>query len=411
MGKSAGAAMLGSVVFTPPSSDNTAVLTYLGPSPLRRSDLSASAVLPRQWRADNPILKAPPFLIETHTGDRERSARAAIFLAEMETERARDEKVTVGAQTTARAKPVVLAVDSDTALIMQIAADGTLRVRAIGARAAEVLSLGKATHVGISEDRYPFLESGRSDVLLSGDAAVISPEGSVMNVQLDAERKARLTGSITSDRPITECLGRWVGNLLSGRDSRLRESRSRLLLRASVTTQNGNETELIDVEDSRSSYAYLTGTITTLPGTGCGLWQSRAFDFRGGQPENRLNLARYALAAGKADWAFALSENSTVLVQSARAIATTDAGDARSDASLFVQDVRRAQYRHTAQYVYRELGATHPVQIGGWFNGTFHIVPPGYSLVLEVKGDDREGEPLLCPTRHSSPERVNRGCR
>lgn len=411
MGKSAGAAMLGSVVFTPSSSDNTAVINYLGPRPFRGSDFQPGSLLPEQKQTIAESRLPTAFLIETHTGDRERAARGAVFLAELEAEFKHPQiSDGAGARVLAPRRPVVLAVDSDTGLVIQFTDGGLMHVRTIGARAVEILTFGRKTRTGVSDEGFPFVESGRSDLLLAGDTAIISADGRVTEVQPQRQMPPAPNPNVLEDKPMSLCLEKWNGQILSGQDAAVRDTRSRVRYRAAVPSDSEGDADLVDVEDSRAAYAYLTGTVRTAPGAGCGFWQSRAFDFRGGQPENRLNLARFGLASGAVDLAFSLSEYSSVRVQSSRSIVATDDGDERSSASLFVQDARDARLRRVASYVYKEFGARSPVQIGGWVDATFHIVPPGFSLELEPGRESKDDHRILCPAGHRSAPSGVAGC-
>lgn len=411
MGKSAGAAMLGSVVFTPSSSDNTAVLNYLGPHPLRSSDFRPGALLLKQMSASAADQSSPAFLIETHTGDRERAARAAIFLAALEAGfKQRKIPAKSGAGETTPFRHVVLAIDSDTGLVIQFTKEGSLHLRTIGARAVEILSFGAQSRSDISHDGFPFIESGRSDLLLDGDESIISADGRVMHVEPKRKHPPTPASYTRGDRPITLCLEKWSGKILSGRDLSVRDLRSRVRYHASVSDSGSGYPDLVDVEEKSAAYAYLTGTVRSASGPGCGYWQSRAFDFRSGQPENRLNLARFGLASGRVDLAFSLSEHSSIRVESSRSIITTDEGEERSSASIFVQDVRNARFRRVANYIYKDFGARAPVQIGGWVGATIHIVPPGFSLKLEPAREIKEGRRLLCPKNLHGMQSGAEGC-
>lgn len=376
MGKSAGAAIQGSWIFTPASDAITATEEYLKGRSLSASDLTLSDFV-------SEAAELPAFLIETHVGDRERSARGAVFLAELQ-ERMRKDQLDQGGSR----HPAILAVDSDTAAIIRIdPATNDLMLEVVGFRAVEILSVDEDTHIARSPSGdWPEITSGRSDLLLSGARARLSQRGKVLTIQHQRPERSVSEEPKRPRQSLAECVSGWVGDSILGSEFSVRRKRSRIWF---DVPQKGRKTPL-DIEDPEASYAYLTGSVRMLrnPRTGCGLWLSRAFDSRSGQAENRLNLTRYALASGEVDWAFSVHEESRVDILSSQRFAFLAAGSGEYDIgrSSFVLDLRQATHRQVADLVYQELGGGEPLQTGQWTGARFFLLPPGSQLHIAGSG-------------------------
>ena len=308
----------------------------------------------------------PAFYIETHVGDRERTARALSLLASWDDlqkdSRASLQTQHVPASSSRKQKALGIAVDADTGVLIRFDATSQIWVGEVyGARVAEFLSPTANSQVGLNSQNQPFATSYSSNALLSGGKITLSGSGRGNVLVHNA-------GALTAPAS-----GSCSNKLPSSVDGKYDED----ALKASQVAFDA-----LDPATGKSGdfnvvqYAYLSGDLVVKNGSGCGYWQSNAFNPDYGRPENRLNAQRFALGAGLASFAVAVPPSMEVRASgrgsSMRFVARSGAGS-----SSLVYDVSHASQRTVGKYIYKELGASKPIQVGGWENGTVHLIPAG----------------------------------
>ena len=409
-GKSAGAAVLGKWVFAPKDDRDAVVASFLGDAPVADFEMR-----------DQPLLQLgswfPEVLFETHAGDRERSARAAVLLGYLQ-ERLKPSASQISRRADDRAQqPLVFAVDSDTAAVLQYVPNtGLWKLTVLGYRAVEIQSIDELTTFSSGRGGRIEVANLRSDLLGPQDVVWFDPKGELVGFgssmqQLDGQARFGMGSHANS---LKTCLASWAGQEIRGADIAAREERSSFWFKALVQPalalprlvsepvsfsethlkSRVGSTDFLSIEEVE--YAYLKGLVKefqhpsasgqkvaagdsalgAVNRQGCGLWLTRAFNADFGHPENRLNLLRYGLSKKLADVAFSVSEQTDIEILPDGGVAVT--GD--SDLSLFVIDARFARERTVSNIVYSELGASAPMQIGRYFEGRLHLIGPGGAI-------------------------------
>lgn len=359
MGKSAGAAILGSLVFLPVEDTPTEAVEYLRPVILDRKTLS-----PSLWATQ---LKQPfAYYIETHTGDRERLVRATAMLAHMKKN-----------YPEFNGNLFSVAVDSDTAALVRIF-PGTsnsqwkLRIEVAGARNVEVIYPKPQTIVGFTKRGSPVVSGAKSDLLLPGDVWESHFSSSGAQFPKDEGGTAGTPAAWTSN-----CL-----NQLEGKGPFDTSDPASLQTAGGVSlvARDPNSQEVKSIE--QFPYAYLTGRMEFKRESGCGYFSPSSFA-NVGQPENRLYGSRFILSQRVAPWSVQASpgleiwaEKQTKIPQQPVGIRLKERNSQLASSSYLVQDISQASFFKAANYVYSELeNNAKPLQTGGWRGGMVHLVP------------------------------------
>lgn len=388
MGKSAGAALQGTLGYFPNEDSATTAFSFLQGLTLGKRELDVGFFA-------NTAPGLPRFYVETHAGDRERSARALALLAAWEERKPVNE--------TPRA--LALVVDSDTGVLIRYdTALAAWAAEVTGARAVEVLlptinSISQAGHSvlkGGERARPPTYTNVTSHLLLHGARFVLSGprQGAVLKTSsrvLFPTPKAPFSNSSDPSKGAALLRAASCGEKLEGRIVGRFESdgeRNGVVSFDAYDPSTHEHRALSEVE-----YAYLTGDLRARRENGCGFWMTDAFDPEVGRPENRLNAQRYALGLGLpgADFSFALSAGMVATVRQEwllggqRTDTVTLETEEEPAASAFLYDVAQARDRGISNYTYLEMNARGPVQTGHWLGGVTHLLPPGASFNLTTR--------------------------
>lgn len=344
MGKSAGAAVLGTLGFFPEPTNEASAAWASGQPRLAESELEHGFVF-------GPNAMFPLFYVETHTGDREREVRAAALLALWNHKRS---------MTPSGFSPFAILVDSDTGILLTFSNDRQVVGKVFGARAVEILRPSDSAKSGVNQDGTPFYHGLRSDVLLDRDT--ITLDSHVPHVGQN-----HIQPSIEID-----CL--WPDEV-KGNDWESVRKYSEFDVFA--RTPAINQEQFIDLVDD----AWLFGDIRFYgQRCGCGYWQGFSFSQDVGIVPNRLNLQRFLLGSRSVSFAVQVPETSVWRrhgKNGAQLVASKGFGQ-----SSIVTDVSKAIKRRVSRYIYTEYGANNPVLTGGWRGATVHLLAPGDFLKI-----------------------------
>ncbi|MCA2961908.1 MAG: hypothetical protein IOD12_16785 [Silvanigrellales bacterium] len=393
MGKSAGAALQGTLGYFPETESETTTFSIL------RGLTFAKREVEPGFFADT-VAGIPRFYVETHAGDRERAARALAVLAAWEERKPSKE--------TERA--LALVVDSDTGVLIRYEPPANAWLaEVVGARAVEALlptgaSASQAGRSGSTSGRgtrWPAYTSVTSHLLLDGARFVLSGprKGSIVRTS------SRVRFAPTADGLEENCGARLDGRIVGQYES---DGERNSVVSFDAFDPLSNEYR----PSSEVEYAYLTGDLRSRRESGCGFWGTQAFDPDVGRPENRLNALRFALGLGLQGGSFGLAlpagmvarvddsrgpdgrRFETVTFEADKASTasreTTLERSTRNEtedvlqrpSSVFLYNVAGAAARGVSTYSYSEMGARGPVQTGHWHGGTAHLLPPGSSFEL-----------------------------
>lgn len=373
MGKSAGAALQGSVGYFPEADSETTTGALLRKVSLKNGELTTGFFSTQIASYNKEGKGLPRFYVETHTGDRERVARSLSLLAAWEMQQPNSKK----------AKAFGIAVDSDTAALITFDAQkGYWIAEVFGARIAEFLLPTENSQATVTEQGQASYTNVTSSALLEG--SIIGLSGGAKGSVWHKEQPSPLTttgapGNRNSNAPATsvalaqpapsgECAQSLPRSIYGAFDSDAK--------RASSVTFEARDTTTGEVRDFNDvEYAYLMGNLLPKSAQGCGYWQAHAFNPDFGRPENRLNAQRYALGAGLAHFSISLAD--AMLASVNRSGDVTFKIDQADGSSSLVYDVRGATNKKVGRYVYSELGASLPVQVGAWDLGRVHLLAPG----------------------------------
>ncbi|HYX36763.1 MAG TPA: hypothetical protein VE954_26950 [Oligoflexus sp.] len=360
MGKSAGAALQGTLIYLPRITSATSTSSFMQKIQLRADELATiflAQVLPN----------LPRFYIETHTGDRERSARALAILAAWEAGKSRSEK-----------RAMALALDSDTGALIEF----NPRLQAwtaevIGARAAEFFIPDRRSWSALSPSAQASYLDMPSSLLLSGSKVQISGAKAGTILQRSPNVRSYALPSTTPHRSCLENLPRSI----PGASEADGEAASQLYFRV-TDPMTGKLVTMNEIE-----YAYLEGDLISTSKRGCAYWLTHAFDLDFGQPENRLNAQRYALGSGLTNISVALptlmqARLGATSCRTGKAWIRLDPIQSGRSSSALIFDGRASLNRGVGTYVYEEYGANKPVQTGTWEKMRVHLLRPGSQFNL-----------------------------
>jgi hypothetical protein len=291
-------------------------------------------------------------------------------------------------------KAIGLVVDSDTGALLRYEplAQGWVASVA-GARAVEFLFPTNESESYLSRDGKPTYTQLRSHVSLAGAKVALSGPfwGRVLQSSQAVLRKPQ--DSLDAPPSAGKCFQEISSEIWGSFDSD-GERNSEIRYEAR-DPQTGEYKPLSQVE-----YAYLVGDVRTrLPERGqggCGLWMTNAFDVDYGRPEARLNVQRYALGARRTDVSVALPPG-MIARRSISGVVTFEVQTRRQSqdrpddkrtlvetgSSVWVYDLRKGQRLGVSAYVYSDLGAKAPLQVGTWEDGRVSLVEPGASFEWE----------------------------
>ena len=364
MGKSAGAALQGSIGYFPaddadPSAGALAINARVSRSEFGLGFFSLN------------LKGLPPFYVETHAGDRERTARALTLLATWEALQKNSTSLETAAthkEDVNKSEPAVaIVVDSDTGVLIRFDPLSRLWIAEVyGARVAEFLSPTAKSKIGIDSNNQPFTTDFSTHALLSGAKLVLSGAFRGTVVAHNA--------SLPTLSPGASCLSRLPTSVNGKYDSDATDA-SQLTFDA-LNPATGEATDFNSVE-----YAYLSGGLLLKKGSGCGYWLSNSLNPDYGRPENRLNAQRYALGLGLTSFSVALPPSMEARANSNRTTLNFNARVGKGSSSL-IYDVSKASRRSVGTYIYKELGHTKPLQVAGWESGAVHLLPAGSSFDL-----------------------------
>ena len=372
MGKSAGAAILGTVGFFPEAELDASTQNIVSGARINRNEFAEG--LFNQGKADTPW-----FYVETHAGDRERAARALAILGHWRQ---------LGLSGS-KNEPISIVIDSDTGILLSKTAGGAIKGKVLGARAVEVLVPTTQSKIGLTQDEVPFATNFRSELLLSGDeiefymprkpsvipvlkVTALAPFSAAGNALTSKENSAARTindnNNVTNLTNLAASCSSNSRKIVNGNSDGDALKQSNVL----VGLLSGFDTPAVPAAE----YAYLNGLLSFSPKAGCGFWLANSFNPDYGQPENRLNGQRYVLASRLSNFSVAIPDTMAATLQSSSAITFSPISKQRGS-SVFVYDTSSASNFKLGNYVYTELGATNPDQVGVWHQGKASLIPPG----------------------------------
>lgn len=360
MGKSAGAAVQGSLIFVPGEDSVTSTGAFL-----EKVEIKPGEFLQEFFAQVLPNF--PRLYVETHTGDRERSARALVILAYADQ-----------IQTSTEPRAIAIAVDSDTAVLIHY--DSSLSAwtgRVLGARAAEFLIPDRRASSRIDGQGQASYSDMPSSLLLEGLEIGLTGryQGALVNNKSMDGPAFRSVAVVPGGR---NCYGNIPGTVFGDISEDQRAASEVTFFVKDPISQQKQDLDAIE-------YAYLNGEMELQRETGCGYWQTNAFSRSQGNPENRLNVQRYALGVGQADFSVSLPNTMKASRRKdSKGGTCLSFAPIASDlsSSVFVMDIRNATRRLVSKYVYEEFGARAATQVGGWVSGRVHLVPPRQDICL-----------------------------
>ena len=361
-GKSAGAALQGTLLYLPRANSATSTAAFLQKVELYGDEIAT------EFLAD-ALVGLPRIYIETHTGDRERSGRALAMLAAWEAKQGNSE-----------ARAMALAIDADTAALIEYNTDNQAwTAEVMGARTVEFLIPDSKSISTVSKYLQPSYLNMPSSLLTAGSRVQIS---GIKTGQILQRSPGLLAPSNQAVPQKNSCLDH-VPSLIAGSNEADGETASEVFFRV-VDPKTGSLATINDVE-----YAYLEGDLVSRRKTGCAFWLTHAFDLDFGHPENRLNTQRYAIGSGQVDFSISLptSMEASTRVSTGKGknssiqFRPTHTG---SSSSVLVFDARQATELGTAKYVYQEFGAKGPVQTGTWEHVRLHLMLPNSRFNFEA---------------------------
>jgi cyanophycinase-like exopeptidase len=370
MGKSAGAAIQGSLNYFPRLDSETTAGSLLKRISLHEDEMETDFLT-------GPLSAKglPRIYIETHAGDRERTGRALALLSYWEETKPYPEKRAIG-----------IAVDSDTGVL--ISYDSSLErwtAEVGGARVAEFLVPRSTSRSFLTTNGQASYSDVNSTVLLAKEKLALP---SFIGKKRFAQKShVPLNAFIQKDKSSSKVeISSFYGDE-SGCYSRLPETISGEdfldMDRASSISFSAWDEELkIERAMEEVESAFISGNLREKRGTGCGYWLAHSFDPDFGQPENRLNAQRYALAGPTTTFSVSLPKSMRARKSSEGFVTFEE--QTENGSSLLILDVKFASDKKRGTYIYTESGATKPVQVGGWKNGRAHLLVSGARFQIET---------------------------
>ena len=365
MGKSAGAAIQGTIGYFPSADSETTPGDLLRSTSLAKNELTKgmfSKVLPG----------ITDFYVETHVSDRERTARALAMLAAWNS--ANGESIANGESGTSKFAALGIAVDSDTgALISFDSSIGEWVASVHGARAVEFITPNADSYIGLTPSHQPIYTNATSNLLISGSKITLSGNNAGQVILSQSRAWTPAAPQIPEASKHT-CYNNIPSQISDNSHNEERQQSEVFFFARNI--QSGKIGLMDDVE-----YAYLSGDLIPQKGTGCGYWQTHAFDPDAGKVENRLNAQRFALGAKLTNFSVAMPATMSANFDTFSGIVSFQPSRSANGSSVLIYDARFATERGVAKYIYKELGYQKPVQTGAWISAKVHLLPPGGTYI------------------------------
>ena len=351
MGKSAGAAVLGTVGFFPEYRSATSTQAFLEGRALNSEEIQSDLFVHKKDGLGE-------LYIETHTGDRERTARALAIFSQV--------------FSSTKTNPLSILLDSDTAVLLQ-KVKGSWQGEVLGARAVEVIHSSHNSEIGTSEAGKPYFTHATSHLLLEGQKFWLS--GKSRGKILSRKYHENIFKKLSRHMP---CV---FPEAIYGNDFASAERHSKYAVQTR-TLEYPDYAKLWEVP-----YAWLEGDILLQKNRwSCGQFEAKAFSRANprGVSSNRLNIQRYLLAQKPTPFFVSLPEGMKAtpahFYSGLKFIKNADAEEEISS-SVFIIDAKRAHSFRKSQYIYKEYNAKLPVAIGGWQGAKLHLLPPNSTYV------------------------------